>query len=143
MCTDPRRRPRRSSHRIDGDILRKVLAAVFTAWGTKHPDVAGIAEVGRHFAPSAEIRVEAAVGVVAREGEARIEGAEDEAGHDDLPIRLDGDPRSRLDVLAEELRRNHPVPVEGRVEAAVGVVAREGENSEEATKARGDDLVVP
>ena len=32
----------------------------------------------------------------------------------------------------------------GRVEAAGCVVAREGENSEEATKARGaDDLVVP
>jgi hypothetical protein len=42
--------------------------------------------IGRHFAPSAETRIEAAVGVVAGKGEVEGAGATD---HDELAVRLD------------------------------------------------------
>jgi hypothetical protein len=43
-------------------------------------------KIGRHFAPGAETRIEAAVGVVAGKGEVAGAGATD---HDDLAVCLD------------------------------------------------------
>ena len=84
-------------------------------------DVVG-AEVGDRRAAVAEVRVEAAVGSVAREGDV-LAGA---AGDDDPAVRLD---RERAGVVGPraEVGGDDAVRAEARVERAVGVVAGERE----------------
>ena len=101
------------------------------------------AEVGRDLAVAVEGSIEAAVGVVPSEGEEAPERAVGVADRHDPAVGLDRQ-RSCLGVTPEA-GRHDAVGIEGRVEAAVRVVAGERERAAVASRrggARRHDLAV-
>src|SRR5439155_23352057 len=95
------------------------------------PGTVPAAEVRDHAAPGAKRRVQSAARVVARQGEKR---AAEATGHDDLAVVLEGQGPGL--VIATEVGE-HPAPGAKRgVQAAVRVVARQGEVGAKGTGAR-------
>ena len=85
------------------------------------------AEVGGDLPITSKGRIEAAVAVIA--GQCKVPGAARlgrTTRHHDLAIRLDGDAPG-LVVRAGEVGGDLPINIEGRVQAAVAVVAGQGE----------------
>ena len=79
------------------------------------------------FPPVPKLVSSDTIGVVAGEREIAVDaGAEGEAGDDDLPVTLDGHGVGDV-AMAGEVGRDRAAGAEGRVERAVGGVARERE----------------
>ena len=103
-----------------------------SAWAARQ-GVAAATEVGGHLATVPEARVEAAVGIVAGEGE--VAGAR--AGRHDLAVGLDRHAKSRCREMEPKSSRHLAAATEAAVEAAVGVVTSEREVDAVLSKGSG------
>ena len=93
-------------------------------------------EVGGEHTTAAEVGIQAAIGVVARQGEVASvvvrEGVFAEAGGDDggdsaAAVRLQNHGIGRIAGVVEEGGGHQAIIAEGEIQAAIGVVARQGE----------------